>query len=243
MTHLAKLTFKTVDRSTKRDPIIARRDKLVAGLKEQKLVHAAALKKQDHRVERHKWMPKMSLEKRQLIKTHRAVRPWFFEQDGGWYVQCRYGARVIAADGTNNAVFVKSLDEVAGVLDAFLNAAAAGELDTAITRVAERQPRIKPGAAKAAANAKPDANTAKIAALNDRARQRLDHCRWILTQGVLSCDPLTVAELLIAVEDFDAFTPDNDPYAEHDFGAIKLNGNTFFWKFDYLRSRPADALA
>ena len=27
--------------------------------------------------------------------------------------------------------------------------------------------------------------------------------------------------------------PDNDPYAEHDFGAIKLNGNTFFWKFDY----------
>ena len=35
-------------------------------------------------------------------------------------------------------------------------------------------------------------------------------------------DPLTVAELLIAVEDFDNFTADNDPYAEHDFGAIKL---------------------
>jgi hypothetical protein len=30
MTHLAKLTFKTVDRSMKRDPIIARRDKLMA---------------------------------------------------------------------------------------------------------------------------------------------------------------------------------------------------------------------
>jgi hypothetical protein len=43
MAHLAKLTFKTVDRSTKRDPIISRRDKLIAGLKEQKLVHAAAL--------------------------------------------------------------------------------------------------------------------------------------------------------------------------------------------------------
>ena len=64
----------------------------------------------------------------------RTVRPWFFEQDSGWYVQCRYGARVIAADGTNNAVFVKSLDEVAAVLDAFLNAAAAGELDAAITK-------------------------------------------------------------------------------------------------------------
>ena len=152
MTHLAKLTFKTVDRSTKRDPIIARRDKLVAGLKEQKLVHAAALRKQDHRVERHKWMTNEQGE-RVAVKAMRTVRPWFFAQDGGWYVQCRYGARVIAADGTNNAVFVKSLDEVAAVLDAFLNAAAAGELDAAITRVAERQPRIKPGAAKASANA------------------------------------------------------------------------------------------
>ena len=76
-------------------------------------------------------------------------------------------------------------------------------------------------------------DTAKIAALNDRARQRLDHCRWILTQGVLSCDPLTVAELLIAVEDFDAFTAHNDPYAEHDFGVITIEGTTFFGKFDY----------
>ena len=152
MTHLAKLTFKTVDRSVKRDPIIARRDKLVAGLKEQKLVHAAALKKQDHRVERHKWMTNEQGE-RVAVKAMRTVRPWFFAQDGGWYVQCRYGARVIAADGTNNAVFVKSLDEVTAVLDAFLNAAAAGELDAAITKVAERHPRIKPGAAKAAANA------------------------------------------------------------------------------------------
>ena len=98
-----------------------------------RLVHAAALKKQDHRVERHKWI-KDEFGEAQLIKTHRRVRPWFFAQDSGWYVQCRYGARVIAADGTNNAVFVKSLDEVAAVLDAFLNAAAAGELDAAITK-------------------------------------------------------------------------------------------------------------
>ena len=152
MTHLAKLTFKTVDRSVKRDPIIARRDKLIAGLEEQQLVHVAALKKEDHRVERDKWMNN-DMGERVLVKTHRRIRPWFFEQDGGWYVQCRYGARVLAADGTNNAVFVKLLTDVATVLDVFLNAAAAGELDAAITKVAERQPRLKPGAAKAAANA------------------------------------------------------------------------------------------
>ncbi|MGB4114539.1 MAG: hypothetical protein WBK15_16025 [Yoonia sp.] len=67
-------------------------------------------------------------------------------------MQCRYGARVIAIEG-NNAVFVKTLREVGAVLEAFSAAAAAGELDAAITKVAERQPRLKPGAAKASTNA------------------------------------------------------------------------------------------
>ena len=78
-----------------------------------------------------------------------------------------------------------------------------------------------------------DVNAPIIAALNDQARQGKDHCRIMLTRGVLACDPITVAELMIAVEDFDEFTPNNDPYAEHDFGAIILEGITFFWKMDY----------
>ena len=151
LTELTKLNFKSVMRSTTRDPVLARRDKLVAGLKEQQLVYAAALDGKDHRVERHKWMNNEQGE-RVVIRTHRRVRPWFFAQDGGWYVQCRYGARVIAADGTNNAVFVKTLKDVGAVLAVFLSAAAAGELDAAIAKTAERKPRIKPGAAKAAQN-------------------------------------------------------------------------------------------
>ena len=151
MTALEKLNFKSVTKTTARDPVIARREKLVAGLKEQKLVYAAALKGEDHRVEKSKWMNNEQGE-RVLVKTHRRVRAWFFEQDGGWYVQCRYGARVIAADGKNNAVFVNSLKDVGAVLDVFLAAASAGELDAAISRAAERKPRIKPHAAKASSN-------------------------------------------------------------------------------------------
>ncbi len=152
MTHLAKLTFKSVTRSTARDPVMARRDKLVSALQEQKLVHAAALAGEDYQVERSKWMTNEQGERVQ-VKTHRRVRAWFFEQDGGWYVQCRYGARVIAADGTNNAVFVKTLKDVGFALDAFMAAAETGELDQAISKAAERKPHAKPGAAKASANA------------------------------------------------------------------------------------------
>lgn len=149
MTHLAKLTFKTVDRSITRDPIIARRDKLVAGLEQQKQVLAATLNNEQHHIERSKWV-KDELGQSQLIKTQRVVRPWFFAQDGGYYVQCLYGARVLVVDGNNNAVFVKTLKEVGDVLVALAAAAQAGELDAAIATVAERSSvRIPKGAANA----------------------------------------------------------------------------------------------
>ena len=35
-----------------------------------------------------------------------------------------------------------------------------------------------------------------------------------------------------AVASFAAFTEDNDPYGEHDFGAFHLSGDKLFWKID-----------
>ena len=77
----------------------------------------------------------------------------------------------------------------------------------------------------------PDATTAKIAALNDHARRSFTGCRVIITQGVQALDD--VPSVLDQVRRFDAFTPDNDPYEEHDFGSIHHSGQTVFWKFDY----------
>lgn len=152
MTHLAKLNFTSVSRTTTRDPIIARRDKLMARLKEQTLVYASALKGENHHIEKPKWMQN-KLGQRVMVKAMQRVRPWFFTQDGSWYVQCRYGARVIAVLDDKNAVFVKTLKEIGPVLETFNAAAASGELDAAITKVVQRQPRLKPGPAKAAFNA------------------------------------------------------------------------------------------
>ena len=76
----------------------------------------------------------------------------------------------------------------------------------------------------------PDAMT-RIAALNDHARQTFMECRVIITVGVEALED--VDAILRQVQLFDAFTPDNDPYGEHDFGVTKHKGTTFFWKFDY----------
>ena len=53
----------------------------------------------------------------------------------------------------------------------------------------------------------------------------------IITAGVRALED--VDAVLRQVQVFEAFTPDNDPYGEHDFGSITLEGATFFWKIDY----------
>jgi hypothetical protein len=69
-----------------------------------------------------------------------------------------------------------------------------------------------------------------IALLNDLARTTLTDCRLVITQGIAALDDLDA--VIEQVRRFSDFTPDNDPYGEHDFGAFEYVGNTVFWKID-----------
>jgi hypothetical protein len=75
----------------------------------------------------------------------------------------------------------------------------------------------------------------KIALLNDKARKGLlpGSTKVLLTREVTALPEDVLKCLVGAVKAFDAFTEDNDPYAEHDFGTIELEGERYFWKIDY----------
>lgn len=86
----------------------------------------------------------------------------------------------------------------------------------------------------------------RIARLNDLARRAMGiACVVVATEGILALSEADQSRLRELVETFDAFTPDNDPYGERDFGAIYqgLGGVwstlrpadvavTVFWKVD-----------
>jgi hypothetical protein len=75
--------------------------------------------------------------------------------------------------------------------------------------------------------------TRKIRDLNDALRRSFKGGRILMTHGVNDLTPATQRKLLRQVRGFDMFTKDNDPYGEHDFGAIDLDGEKFYWKIDY----------
>lgn len=73
-----------------------------------------------------------------------------------------------------------------------------------------------------------------IAELNDRLRQgdySLGQVRT--TQCVNGLSSEDQQELFRLVRVFDDFVSGNDPYGEHDFGAIEFKGEVFNWKIDY----------
>ena len=76
-------------------------------------------------------------------------------------------------------------------------------------------------------------NIKKVAALNDNLRKTFTGGRVLLTIGFRSLPEDEQAEVLQKVRAFNDFTPDNDPFGEHDFGSITSSrGTQVFWKID-----------
>lgn len=78
-----------------------------------------------------------------------------------------------------------------------------------------------------------DPQATAIRDLNDAFRQSLAGGRVCLTAGVLALPGAEQARLIDEVRRFDAFDAGNDPNGEHDFGALALGTERYFWKIDY----------
>jgi uncharacterized protein DUF3768 len=76
-------------------------------------------------------------------------------------------------------------------------------------------------------------DTKMIAALNDLCRTAIGVAgRVVQTPGICTMTPADQSAIREKVERFEAFTPDNDPYQEHDFGSFEHAGEQIFWKID-----------
>jgi hypothetical protein len=73
----------------------------------------------------------------------------------------------------------------------------------------------------------------KIRELNDRLRQTGEGGQVVATQGICALDASIQIDIANKIKTFNEFTPDNDPYKEHDFGMVEVAGIRCFWKIDY----------
>jgi len=81
----------------------------------------------------------------------------------------------------------------------------------------------------------PSLRAAKIRILNDQLRQRRVGGEIVFVGDLaLENTPELKDAILDALAAYDAFDEGDDPYQEHDFGSIEVNGEKMFWKIDYF---------
>ena len=73
-----------------------------------------------------------------------------------------------------------------------------------------------------------------IRALNDAFRRSLEGGTLVLTAGIITLGSVTQTQIIEAIRGFEAFTPDNDPWEEHDFGSVEVAGELIYFKIDYF---------
>lgn len=74
---------------------------------------------------------------------------------------------------------------------------------------------------------------AKIRRLNDMCRRNLNRDMVLLTPWVQRQSPTDQRVIFQKVSEYSNFTPNNDPYHEHDMGIFHHNNQKLFWKIDY----------
>ena len=73
----------------------------------------------------------------------------------------------------------------------------------------------------------------RVRALNDDLRRSHRNGRILLTPGLMALGSDLIRRIDRAVASFEAFDLDNDPYGEHDFGSLTVDGHVVFFKIDY----------
>ena len=80
-----------------------------------------------------------------------------------------------------------------------------------------------------------DFRTKRVRRLNDALRQgQVEHGSVVITAGLQAKGEACLSEVAKAVAAFSAFSEDNDPHGEHDFGAFEFEDEKLFWKIDYF---------
>lgn len=73
----------------------------------------------------------------------------------------------------------------------------------------------------------------RIRGLNDLFRETGIGGVTLITRSVQALNDIDQTRLVSLVRRFNDFSADNDPHGEHDFGIVKLHGESYYWKIDY----------
>jgi hypothetical protein len=74
-----------------------------------------------------------------------------------------------------------------------------------------------------------------VAKLNDQLRKKGDTSlgKIVCTSTITALSGQGMINVINAVKNYDDWSESNDPYGEHDYGRVEVDGVSYIWKIDY----------
>jgi hypothetical protein len=139
MTVFSKLKLVSSKKERNVNPVIARRNKLIAKIEEQLLFATAQREGQIYAPKRLKNITDKLTGERKTVEATKRIKEWYWTNSVGKInLSIRYGSKILELAKGKNAIELSSGDELLTTLASLKVAVISGELDDAISQASEK---------------------------------------------------------------------------------------------------------
>ncbi|GAB2908503.1 DUF6641 family protein [Rheinheimera gaetbuli] len=127
-------------------PILGKRLKLIEKLDEQQAMAQAMLDGQAYEAYKDKKVKDPDTGERKTVRTRKAVRPWYFDDNDHYYFEIKVGLKTLELEKGKAAIDVGKKEDLPTVISTIIKAVESGELDAQILQLSPAKPPKQPKA-------------------------------------------------------------------------------------------------
>ncbi len=130
---LSKLKVTTRPESTKANPLVSKRERLLTKLDQQRNIALCYVNDEVYTVYKERWTNDQETGERTKTRIAKNVRPWFYKRNNCYFFEVRYGNKPLELSKGMHAIEVGNKTNLLPTIDTVIEAVIAGELDTVLT--------------------------------------------------------------------------------------------------------------
>lgn len=135
MSILKSLTLSARPEKTSDNPILKRREKLLAKLDQQLAMAKAHIAGETYTAYREKWQKNAETGQQEKVQIPKRISPWYYKRNNQYFLQIRYGNTALELSKGNHAIDVGEQDNLVATIGTVIEAVVAGELDSLLENV------------------------------------------------------------------------------------------------------------
>lgn len=147
-------------------PVLAKRMKLIERLEEQAAMVIALIDKQPFTAFKDKTVINKETGEKTVTKVPRKIRPWYFENNGHYYFEVKFGGKVWEIESNKPTIDVGDLASLPEVIKIIVSAVEKGELDNFL----QLEPETPQEATEQQQSKTEEANTVKNGAADKKSK-------------------------------------------------------------------------